>query len=400
MKSFKSCNIVICLTLLLINESVKSDWVQVSSGITQLNINDLTTTSNYIFAATNVTVSGGGVFRSSNNGNSWEQVYFTTTLSLASFDSFVYRGYQNGFSYSSNYGTNWITPGGASRWITALLADGNYVYSGCFTSAVTTNRGVWISSNNGTNWQQTSLNNVNIYTFTKSNNHLFAGGNGLYVSTDNGNNWTLSILTSVWALGSNVNNIYLGIDGSPYGVYKSTNYGGNWVQTSLNNVGIHALIVDGENVFAGSFYVSTNGGLTWANRSEGMNAFVTSLKIHNGYIYAATDGQGVWRRPINEIVGLNTISSNIPNGFVLNQNFPNPFNPNTKIQFSIPRKSYIQIIVFDILGREIERLINKELQPSEYEIDYDGSNTSSGVYFYQLVSNGKKIDTKKLVISK
>jgi len=392
---------IIITLFILITVSVKSDWIQVSNGITQLNINDLTVSGNYILAGTNVTVTGGGVFRSSNNGNSWEQVYFTTTLSLASFDSFVYRGYQNGFSYSSNYGTNWITPGGASRWITALLADGNYVYSGCFTPTITTNRGVWISSNNGSNWQQTSLNNVNIYTIDKRNNFLIAGGEGVYQSTNNGIDWNTTLFISCGASASSEDRFYVGSSGGS-GVYSSTNNGINWSQTTLNNVTINAIATYQNNVFAGGgFWASTNSGSTWIERIEGMgNLYVNSLVIFNDYIFAGTDGYGVWRRPISELVGLNTISNNVPDKYNLRQNFPNPFNPNTKIQFSIPKKSYIQIIVFDILGREIERLINKELQSSEYEIDYDGSNNSSGVYFYQLVSNGKNIDTKKFIISK
>jgi len=403
MKSFKSCSIIICFTLLLISDNVKSDWIQVSNGITQLNINDLAVTGNYIFAGTNVTVTGGGVFRSSNNGNSWEQVYFTTTLSLASFDSFVYRGYQNGFSYSSNYGTNWITPGGASRWITAILADGNSVYSGCFTPTFTTNRGVWITTNNGMNWQQTTLNNVNIYSLTKTNNFLFAGGNGLFVSTDNGNNWNLSLSTSVWALSSNESKIFAGIDGSPYGVYKSTNYGNNWVLTSLN-VGTHALLSNSNYIIAGTgngIYVSNDDGSNWIYRNEGMGPYwINSLSIINNYLIAGTDGNGVWRRPLSEVVSINTISTNIPLKYELYQNYPNPFNPITKIKFNVPQRSFIQIIIYDILGRKKENLVNQELSASEYETLFNGSDYSSGVYFYQLISNGENIDTKKFIISK
>lgn len=390
------------VTFVLLNSAnINSDWVQVSSGITQLNINDLTASGNYIFAGTNVTVSGGGVFRSSNNGNSWEQVYFTTTLSLASFDNFIYRGYQNGFSYSSNYGSNWVTPGGASRWITALLADANFVYSGCFTSTVTTNRGVWISSNNGTNWQQTSLNNVNIYTLYKSNNYLFAGGEGLYLSSNNGIDWNTSLLISCGAITSTENTLFAGSSGGS-GVYVSTNNGNNWLQSSLNNLGVHAMITYQNNVFVGGgFWVSTNNGISWTERIEGMgNLYVNVLILSNGYIFAGTDGNGVWRRPLSELVSLSSITSNIPINYELKQNYPNPFNPKTKIKFSIPQRSFIQIKIFDILGREKEKLVNQELIASEYEFDFNGTGYSSGVYFYQLVSDGKIIDCKKFIVSK
>lgn len=398
---------IIITLFILISVSVKSDWIQVSNGITQLNINDLTVAGNYIFAGTNVTVTGGGVFRSSNNGNSWEQVYFTTTLSLASFDSFVYRGYQNGFSYSSNYGSNWITPGGASKWINSMIALNGNVYIGVFTSSPTTNQGVWISSNNGANWTQTSLNNINIYTLSSSGINLYAGGytfgigGGVFKTTNNGQNWSNPLTIGGNSITSYDNFVYTG-GGSSTGVYKSTNYGENWTQTSLNNNSIHALALYQGNIFAGGgFWVSTNQGTSWAERIEGMgNLNVNAISIFNGYIYVGTDGNGVWRRPLSEVVSIKTISTNIPLKYELYQNYPNPFNPITKIKFNVPQRSFIQIIIYDILGRKKENLVNQELSASEYETLFNGSDYSSGVYFYQLISNGKNIDTKKFIISK
>ncbi|HMQ81233.1 MAG TPA: T9SS type A sorting domain-containing protein, partial [Ignavibacteria bacterium] len=118
------------------------------------------------------------------------------------------------------------------------------------------------------------------------------------------------------------------------------------------------------------------------------------------YLIAGTDGNGVWRRPLSEVVSIKTISTNIPLKYELYQNYPNPFNPITKVKFKVPLRSFIQIIIYDILGREKEKLVNQELSASEYETTFDGSDYSSGVYFYQLISNGKKIDTKKFMISK
>lgn len=102
----------------------------------------------------------------------------------------------------------------------------------------------------------------------------------------------------------------------------------------------------------------------------------------------------------NQILGINPISNIIPLSFNLHQNFPNPFNPKTKIRFSVSKNSVIQLKIFDVLGRIKEILVNEKLIPSEYEVTFDGSNYSSGVYFYQLSSDNQIIDTKKLVIIK
>ena len=98
--------------------------------------------------------------------------------------------------------------------------------------------------------------------------------------------------------------------------------------------------------------------------------------------------------------GIKPISGNVPTGFSLSQNYPNPFNPTTRIRISIPKNSYIQLKIYDVLGRIKEILVDKELIASEYEVTLDASGYSSGVYFYQLLANNQMIDTKKLTIIK
>ena len=85
--------------------------------------------------------------------------------------------------------------------------------------------------------------------------------------------------------------------------------------------------------------------------------------------------------------------------FSLAQNYPNPFNPTTKIKYSIPQTSNVVIKVFDVLGNEITTLINEELNAGEYEVEFDGSKLTSGIYFYQLKANSF-IETKKMVLMK
>ncbi len=85
--------------------------------------------------------------------------------------------------------------------------------------------------------------------------------------------------------------------------------------------------------------------------------------------------------------------------FIIEQNYPNPFNPVTKIKYSIPSLSFVQIKVFDVLGNEIVTLLNEEKSVGSYNINFDGSNMPSGVYFYQLRA-GNFIQAKKMVLMK
>ena len=102
-----------------------------------------------------------------------------------------------------------------------------------------------------------------------------------------------------------------------------------------------------------------------------------------------------------------------PNDFVLYQNYPNPFNPSTTISFSIPtsplnpspyqgegnEERLTSLIVYDILGRKIATLLNEEMNPGYYEVSFNGSNLSSGTYFYKL-STQNYSETKSMVLLK
>ena len=128
-------------------------------------------------------------------------------------------------------------------------------------------------------------------------------------------------------------------------------------------------------------------------------------------------GQGVLNNTSNDLmtvkysqpIGIQPISSETPNQFSLSQNYPNPFNPTTKIKFSIPtllnppeRGKFgreVSLIVYDMLGKEVATLVNEQLKPGTYEVDFDGSNYASGIYFYKLVA-GEFAETKRMVLIK
>ncbi len=102
-------------------------------------------------------------------------------------------------------------------------------------------------------------------------------------------------------------------------------------------------------------------------------------------------------REINVLsVDNNTLKSN---SFILEQNYPNPFNPTTNIRFRIADRGFATLTVFNVLGNEIETLVNKELEEGEYKFTFDASGIPSGVYFYQL-KVGSFIQTNKMVYLK
>ena len=98
-------------------------------------------------------------------------------------------------------------------------------------------------------------------------------------------------------------------------------------------------------------------------------------------------------------VGINPVGSEVPKEFKLSQNYPNPFNPSTKIKFAVPNESNVKISVYDITGRFIATLVNENLKPANYEINFNASAYSSGVYFYKIETNNFA-DTKKMVLVK
>ncbi len=98
-------------------------------------------------------------------------------------------------------------------------------------------------------------------------------------------------------------------------------------------------------------------------------------------------------------IGLVKISEEIPSDFNILQNYPNPFNPVTNIKFDIPKSSNVKISIFDILGKEISVLVNEELNPGTFEINWDASNFPSGVYFY-MIETGDYSESKKMILIK
>ena len=207
----------------------------------------------------------------------------------------------------------------------------------------------------------------------------------------------------IFSLAANGSYIYAGTGSS--GIYISSNNGNNWYQSSLNNQQINSIVVDGLNIFAGTYngvFVSNDNGSSWVLRNEGLNMLypsILALSKANGYLFAGTIGYSVWKRSLSELERIRHISSDIPKNYNLSQNYPNPFNPITKIQYQLAKNSHVELKVFDVAGHQIALLVNEQQTPGTYEAEFDGSGYASGVYFYQITTESFT-ETKRMVMVK
>ena len=115
--------------------------------------------------------------------------------------------------------------------------------------------------------------------------------------------------------------------------------------------------------------------------------------------------RSMYKIDLNTIIGINSNEQLSASDYKLEQNFPNPFNPETTIKYSVSRKSFVQIKVYDISGRLINSLVAKELSAGSYSAvwngkDITGNNVSSGIYFYNMTINGGKSVSRKMLLIK
>ncbi len=98
-------------------------------------------------------------------------------------------------------------------------------------------------------------------------------------------------------------------------------------------------------------------------------------------------------------IGINQIGTEIPSAYSLEQNFPNPFNPNTTIKFNVSKAGFTKLIIYNSLGREVEQLVSNNLSAGKYEVNWNASNQTSGVYFYKLMTDNFS-EVKKMMLVK
>lgn len=141
-----------------------------------------------------------------------------------------------------------------------------------------------------------------------------------------------------------------------------------------------------------------NIGLVYYEHIQLMGLCSETLRgcVINGVLYGDT----------SFVVGINQVSFELPARFSLYQNYPNPFNPVTNFEFIITDYGLVKLTVFDVLGKEVEILLNRDLQPGSYKVDWDASVYPSGVYYYKLevspsTGSGRGFtETKKMVLIK
>ncbi len=226
--------------------------------------------------------------------------------SLYNNSSYVYAGSSNhGIYLSSDNGTNW-SPAGVNYFnITYAVTEfGGYLYAAC-------ELGVWRTSNNGAYWSYTSLNNTTMYSLASNQSRVFVGSHnsGLFYSAG-GTGWFISQLNtqSVKALAVNGNFLLAGC-GNSAGVFISTNNGTNWFSSSLNYKSVYSLTLNGNIAFAGTgsgVYYSSDSGYTWTQTSLN-NELVYSLAVSGSYVFAGTELHGVY---VSEDNGVTWIQRN------------------------------------------------------------------------------------------
>lgn len=160
---------------------------------------------------------------------------------------------------------------------------------------------------------------------------------------------------------------------------------------------------------------STNGGATFSDFRVSETPFTPSSGVFFGDYINITAHRGIvrpiwtrlqsgslsiWTAILDYPVPVISTGFNIvPVSYSLYQNFPNPFNPSTMISFDIPKSDLVKLSIFDALGREISTLVNEQLQPGTYEVEWNAANYPSGVYFYKLTS-GNYSKVNKMVLLK
>ena len=246
----------------------------------------------------------------------------------------------------------------------------------------------------------------------------------IFKTTDGGDSW---INHSIQNIDGGLNSVYfvnesigwvvgfLPVGAAPQNcIFKTTDGGSNWIEQDPPHYpfgGHNSIFFIDENTgwtvggipyvsFKGILY-TTNGGADWIEQGQDTMIELTDVFFvdenngwtvgHNGKILHTTNGGVSFVE--EEAIG------EIPTEYSLTQNFPNPFNPTTKIKYQIPELSFVTLKVYDVLGNEIETLVNKEKPTGTYEITWYAENLPSGIYFYQLKA-GTYIETKKMILLK
>jgi photosystem II stability/assembly factor-like uncharacterized protein len=397
------------------NGLIFSQWFTLSSG-TSSNLKS-------VFFHNSLTgyVSGssGMMLKTSNGGVNWNtlQTGITDDINSVYFVNFT-TGYASANTgkiiYTSNGGNNWVS-------VSTGITDNLYSVHSAFCTGsggsllYTTNGGLnWVVAVNGSISSYYGIQAVSPTTaFACGVNTIFQP---LIAKTTNGGaNWSYSVfylngnegnLRDIHFLNNNegfaVSNVWNGQGGISY----TSNAGLNWT-TQLYTRALNSIDIEGVAGYSagiqGYIIKSTNAGQSWFEQQSGVTSILRSVDAIDSLIaYAVGDGGVIIKTTNGGITAIEPVSTEIPNQYSLFQNYPNPFNPTTKIKFAIPvgkGRDRSMIKIYDALGREISTLVNEELNPGTYEVDWNASNYPSGIYYYKIIS-GSFSETKKMLLIK
>jgi photosystem II stability/assembly factor-like uncharacterized protein len=383
-----------------------------------------------------------GTMKSDGTINNWEFIYggdgFHTKVDYTN-SNIIYAEYQfGGIGRSTNGGlnfsyigtgidftrTNWSTP-----YVLDIL-DPQIIYFGTYKLHKTTNRGnSWsVISPDLTRGPNGRLGTITcVSSAVESDNVtrvIYVGTDDakLSVSTNSGTNWNdrtgilpQRYITDVLADERNPATAYVTLSGynldetNPH-VFRTTDYGLNWTDISGNmpDVPVNSIIIDYDEdstlyigTDAGVFFTQ-NLGAEWVVLGTGLpNSPVFDLNYHqpSQKLVAGTHGRSLFEFDLSGISGIGDEFNLAVSDFKLYQNYPNPFNPSTVIGYQLPVGGDVTLKVFDLLGREVATLVDENKPAGSYEINFESSSLSSGIYFYRLKA-GNKIQSKKMILLK
>ncbi len=422
-----------------------TSWTESNQGISAENLYGFANSSDRNFVSTNL-----GLYYEKKNDTVWTKVfpqngYETGTAIYADMNGNLYT--QGPLLNNSVYGslpTNWKSTDDGTTWfpdtagLTAIgtgqipkyFADANgvqhYMFSGSAAECYAKSSGSpWLPDTAG--WGILPQNYANVFGVDGEGN-LFAAITNTITYTGlllrrplSGGTWVLdtaglngAIIYSITP--DNAGNLYAGTWGS--GIYKKT--GSKWSSISLpGGLGGNSAFVTAEDnsgaLFAGfatqgsnfnyvwhGVYFTTDGGSSWT--SVGLDSIAVIALVPSGdSIYAVTYYDGLYTLTRTGALSVRQMS-NTPASFALFQNYPNPFNPSTAISYQLSAVSRVTLKIYDVLGREVAKLVDGLQTSGIHSVTFDASRYASGVYFYKLEAtrnDGKKfISTRKLVLIK
>jgi photosystem II stability/assembly factor-like uncharacterized protein len=382
----------------------------------------------------------GVVFYTSNGGLNWIQQPTNTNYKIVKlFFLDVNRGWAVSWAEAGDnpfFGTYFLktTDGGTSWSIDQYREEGVFLRGIYFVDTLKGFAGGFpgkfiMTTDGGANWENANIDSGAFAYFPATNFNFynkqygFACGGHIDVAgviwrtTNGGGSWqSLGVGPEpVYAIHffDSLNVLAVGGD-FEYGVsvVRTTDAGEIWDYKEIGVFGVATAVsfrTDNEGwaplSFAQAIISTVDSGSTWFDTATVNNTSIYDLMFTDSLTgYAVGELGAILKYKYQKPVGAEKIGLKPPADFVLYQNYPNPFNPSTKIRFWINESGFVSLKVYDVLGNEIEMLINEELLPGEYEVEFNvaqlsGPEISSAIYFYQLRTGGKT-QTKKMVFLK